>query len=260
VSNEQLKRGVTVSPFGGRSIWRRLDLVTMTHRLKAIEAKMAQGTLHPRRKPARRAREDQGRKRRARRVRNRMSWALRRQDTFYAGAPKGAGRVYRQTFIDTQEKASFARLHDRKTPIMAASLLNGRVVPFHEANGVVPERVLTDRGTVYCGTRDRHEYELYLAVENIAHPLAGAFLKKIYAATGELKKNLDVWMMEYNEASLHLGRYCLPRRRCKLSLTPAPSIAQEKQIGGPSPLNWRHEHQPAGSRRPSDQIETCTPD
>ncbi len=41
VSNEQLKRGVTVSPFGGLSIWRRLDLATMTHRLKAFEAKTA---------------------------------------------------------------------------------------------------------------------------------------------------------------------------------------------------------------------------
>ena len=30
-------------------------------------------------------------------------------------------------------------------------------------------RVLTDRGTQYCGTHDRHEYELYLAVENIDH-------------------------------------------------------------------------------------------
>jgi hypothetical protein len=29
--------------------------------------------------------------------------------------------------------------------------------------------VLTDRGTEYCGTHDRHEYELYLAVENIDH-------------------------------------------------------------------------------------------
>jgi hypothetical protein len=72
---------------------------------------------------------------------------------------------------------------------------NVRILPFPEANGVVPERVLTDRGTEYCGARGRHEYALYLAVENIAHPLAGAFLKKIYAATGELRKNLDVWMI-----------------------------------------------------------------
>jgi hypothetical protein len=30
-------------------------------------------------------------------------------------------------------------------------------------------RILTDRGTEYCGSPDSHEYELYLAVENIDH-------------------------------------------------------------------------------------------
>jgi len=30
-------------------------------------------------------------------------------------------------------------------------------------------RTVTDRGTEYCGAPERHEYELYLAVENIDH-------------------------------------------------------------------------------------------
>src|ERR1019366_3459942 len=42
VSNELLRRGMTVSPFGVRSIWSRHDLTTIKHRLKALEAKMAQ--------------------------------------------------------------------------------------------------------------------------------------------------------------------------------------------------------------------------
>jgi hypothetical protein len=29
-------------------------------------------------------------------------------------------------------------------------------------------RVLTDRGSEYCGNPERHEYELYLAVEDVA--------------------------------------------------------------------------------------------
>ena len=106
------------------------------------------------------------------------------QDTFYVGTLKGVGRVYQQTFIDTYaigqrpiprrdvdevDRVGMAKLYDRKTPLTAAELLNDRVIPFYDEHGVVLQRVLTDRGTEYCGTHDRHEYELYLAVENIDH-------------------------------------------------------------------------------------------
>ena len=30
-------------------------------------------------------------------------------------------------------------------------------------------RVLTDRGTEYCGNPEHHEYKLYLAVEDVDH-------------------------------------------------------------------------------------------
>ena len=35
-----------------------------------------------------------------------------------------------------------------------------------------------------------------------------AFRKKIYATIGELQKDLDAWMTEYNEVRPHPGRYC----------------------------------------------------
>jgi transposase InsO family protein len=34
--------------------------------------------------------------------------------------------------------------------------------------------VLTDRGTEFCGKPEHHEYELYLAIENIDHTRAKA--------------------------------------------------------------------------------------
>jgi hypothetical protein len=40
---------------------------------------------------------------------------------------------------------------------------------FFEEHQIPLLRVLTDRGTEYCGQREHHEYELYLAVENIDH-------------------------------------------------------------------------------------------
>src|SRR6187200_1637854 len=44
-SNELLKRGIGISPFGVRSVWVRHDLTTMKLRLRALEAKMAQERL-----------------------------------------------------------------------------------------------------------------------------------------------------------------------------------------------------------------------
>src|SRR5205085_1425486 len=89
------------------------------------------------------------------------------QDTFYVGTLKGVGRIYQQTAIDTYAKVAFAKLYDRKTPLTAADLMNDRVVPFFDEHEIVVSRVLTDRGTEFCGRPEAHEYELYPAVENI---------------------------------------------------------------------------------------------
>ena len=77
--------------------------------------------------------------------------------------------IYQQTFIDTYSKIGFAKLYDRKTPITAADLLNDRVIPFFDDHDIPLSRILTDRGTENCGNHERHEYELYLAVEDIDH-------------------------------------------------------------------------------------------
>jgi hypothetical protein len=47
-------------------------------------------------------------------------------------------------------------------------LLNDRVLPFFEEHEIVLSRILTDRGTQYYES-DGHEYELYLALEDIDH-------------------------------------------------------------------------------------------
>jgi hypothetical protein len=78
------------------------------------------------------------------------------------------GRVYQQSFIDTYSKVAFAKLYDRKTPLTVADVLNDRVVPFFAEHEIPLLRVLTDRGTEYCENPEHHEYELYLAVENIS--------------------------------------------------------------------------------------------
>jgi transposase InsO family protein len=91
------------------------------------------------------------------------------QDTFYVGTLKGVGRIYQQKFIDTYSKVAFAKLYNRKNALVAADLLNDRVVPFFEEHDIPLLRILTDRGTEFCGGQEHHEYQLYLAVEDIDH-------------------------------------------------------------------------------------------
>lgn len=79
------------------------------------------------------------------------------------------GRIYQQTFIDTYTKVAHLKLYDRKNARVAADLLNDRVLPWFEAQEVPLLRVLTDRGSEYCGNVEHHEYELYLAIENVDH-------------------------------------------------------------------------------------------
>ena len=86
------------------------------------------------------------------------------------GTIKSIGRIYQQTFLDTYSKLAFVKLYDRKNALVAADLLNDRVLPFLEEQNVPLLRVLTDRGTEFCGNRECHEYQLYLAVENIDTP------------------------------------------------------------------------------------------
>ena len=91
------------------------------------------------------------------------------QDTFYVGNMKGVGRIYQQTFVDTYAKVAFAKLYTTKTPIAAADVLNDRVLPFYQEHQVPLLRILTDRGSEYCGRVEQHDYQLYLAVNDIDH-------------------------------------------------------------------------------------------
>jgi len=66
-------------------------------------------------------------------------------------------------------RSAFAKVYDAKVPVTAADCLNDRVLPFFDQRGVPFLRILTDRGTEYCGKDDEHPYKLYLALNEIEH-------------------------------------------------------------------------------------------
>ena len=169
------------------------------------------------------------------------------QDTFYVGNLKGVGRIYQQTFIDTYSKVVHCKLYTTKTSITAADLLNDRVLPFYQSQDLPMLRILTDRGTEYCGKVEQHDYELYLALNDIDHTKTKAaspqtngicerfhktilqefyqitFRKKLYSSLEELQVDLDDWLKFYNTERTHQGKMCCGR-------TPFETLLDGKRI------------------------------
>lgn len=246
-SNELRKLGVFVSPSGVRSIWLRHKLSCFKDRLRALEDKVAQeGIVLTEAQVAaleKKKQDDAA----AGEIETAHPGYLGSQDTFYVGTLKGVGRIYQQTFIDTYSKVAFAKLYTTKTPITAADMLNDRVLPFFERHELPVLRILTDRGTEYCGRADQHDYQLYLALNDIDHTKTKVkspqtngicerfhktildefykvtFRKKLYADMESLQQDLDEWMLYYNEQRTHQGKMCCGR-------TPLATLEDGKQI------------------------------
>lgn len=232
LSNQLRQEGVFISPGGVRGVWLRHDLQTFKLRLKALEAKVAQEGIILSEGQLAALERAKVEKQAHGEIETEHPGYLGSQDTFYVGTLKGVGRIYQQTFIDTYSKVAFAKLYDRKNALVAADLLNSKVVPFFEEHDIPLLRVLTDRGTEYCGNREHHEYQLYLTLEDIDHSRTKAkspqtngicerfhksvldefyrvaFRKKIYNNLDELQKDLDTWIKHYNEERTHSGKYC----------------------------------------------------
>ena len=253
-SNELRKMGVFVSPSGVRCVWLRKDLATFKQRLKALEAKMAKENFILTESQIaaleRKKQDDEV----SGQIETEHPGYLGSQDTFYVGTFKKIGRVYQQTFVDTYAKVAFAKLYTTKTPITAADILNDCVLPFYEEHDLPLLRILTDRGTEYCGKAEQHDYQLYLAINDITHTKTKArspqtngicerfhrtildefyqvtLRKKIYEDIDSLQKDLDVWLDYYNNTRTHQGKMCCGRTPIE-TLQDGKKIWQEKNVG-----------------------------
>ena len=62
-----------------------------------------------------------------------------------------------------------------KQLLTASDILNDRVLPWYEEEGIPILRVLTDRGTEYKGKIEHHAYELFLSIAGIEHTTTKAY-------------------------------------------------------------------------------------
>ena len=247
-SNELRKRGVLISGGGVRSIWLRHGLETFKKRLAFLEEKAAQeGIVYTEAQlvaleAAKRERESHPDE-----IETEHPGYLLSQDTFYVGYLKGVGRIYQQTVVDTHSSVAFGKVYAAKVPVTAADLLNDRVLPFFEQQGVPVLRVLTDRGTEFCGAADKHPYQLFLQLNEIEHTRTKAkspqtngicerahqtflnefyrvtFRKKVYSDLEGLQVDLDEYLVYYNNERTHQGKRCQGR-------TPMTTFLEGKRL------------------------------
>jgi transposase InsO family protein len=231
MSNELRKEGVFVSAAGVRGVWLRHNLETFQKRLRTLDEQYQHGRvlteLQVQALEKKKAEDEVSGE-----IETHHPGYLGSQDTFYVGNVKGVGRIYQQTFVDTYSKVAMCKLYTTKKPIAAADLLNDRVVPYFESNGIFVLRMLTDRGTEYCGKPESHDYQLFLAIHGIDHTKTKArhpqtngicerfhktilnefyqmaFRKKVYSSVEELQADLDEWLEYYNERRTHQGKMC----------------------------------------------------
>jgi len=255
VSDELRGRGIMISPAGVRCVWLRHHLQTFRLRLARLEKQVAETGLvltEAQLQAMERAREEkvsQGE------IETEHVGYQGAQDTYYVGHIKGVGRIYQQTFIDTYSSVGFAKLYNTKQPINSADLLNDRVIPFFEQQGIPLLRVLTDRGTEYCGRADRHDFQLFLALNDIDQTRTKAkrpqtnricerfhrtcqnefysiaFRKKIYLSIEEMQQDLDAWLVRYNTRRPHQGKRCQGK-------TPLETFMENRETARQKKLNF----------------------
>lgn len=258
-SNELAKRGITISPGGVRGVWLRHDLENFKKRLKALEAKVAQDGIILSESQLVALEKAKDEKVAKGEIETHHPGYLGSQDTYYVGTIKGVGRIYQQTYIDTYCKVAKAKLYHSKDAITAADLLNDKVIPMYDDQGIRLLRMLTDRGTEYKGKLESHPYQLYLDLEDIDHTKTKAkspqtngicerfhrtiqeefysiiFRKKVFTDIDELQIELDDWIKWYNTERTHSGKHCYGKTPWQTFLD-SKHLALEKQL---DELPWR---------------------
>lgn len=229
VAQELVLKGIQVSSGGVRGVWGRHNLLTKHERLLRLEREASKRKLT--------LTEDQIRllerfspEFRERHIETRHTGDLVAVDTFFVGTLKGVGKVYLQSVIDCYSRYAWGRLYTNKLPVTAVHVLNNDVLPTFEQHEALIGTVLSDNGREFCGRLDHHPYELFLQLEGIEHrttpvrrPQSNGFVERLhrtlldehfrvqgrtkwYESLEEMQKDLDTFLVYYNQKRPHQGR------------------------------------------------------
>ena len=254
VSNELAKQGILVSGSGVRSIWLRHDLENFKKRLTALETKVAQDGFVLTESQLQALEKQKDKKVAKGEIETHHPGYLGSQDSYYVGYIKGIGKIYQQTFVDTYTRVAFAKVYNDKNSLVAADILNDKVLPFYDDQGIDLLRILTDRGTEYCGKLENHAYQIYLDIEDIDHTKTKAyspqtngicerfhktmknecydimFRKKVYSSLEEIQSDIDTWLEYYNNDRPHSGKHCYGKTPMK-TWYDSKQLAKSKNLG-----------------------------
>lgn len=235
VANELKRQGFQISDGGVRSVWLRHNLQLSSLRLKRLEKWAAENTGVLTETQVQALEEAREEKEAHGEIESPHPGFLLGQDTYYIGYIKGIGKIYQQTMIDTHSNVGFAKVYEEKNALTAADALNDKVLPFFDDHGMSLLRILTDRGTEYCGRTETHPYLLFLHLNGIEHSKTKvrhpqtngsterlnqivqnefykvAFRKKLYVSLEEIQVDLDEFMNRYNNERTNQGKHCQGR-------------------------------------------------
>lgn len=229
VAQQLVLQGVQVSSGGVRGVWGRHHLLTRQQRLLRLEQKVREND-QPLTDDQVRLLERFSPEFRARHIETKHTGDLVAVDTFFVGTLKGVGRIYLQSVIDCHSRYAWGRLYTSKLPVTAIHVLNEDVLPFFEKHQAAVTTILSDNGREFCGRPDRHPYELFLQLEGIEHrttkvrrPQSNGIVERLhrtlldehfringrqkwYESVEEMQKDLDHYLIHYNQERSHQGR------------------------------------------------------
>jgi transposase InsO family protein len=255
ISGQLRLTGVGVSPSAVRAVWARHGLTLKIQRLLWLEQKTAANGGILTERQLRLLQKHRGRTADPEQhVEAPYSGYLLCQDTYFVGTIKGIGKIYMQTVVDAHCSLGFAKLYLSKAPITAVDVLHERVLPFYEEQQVPVEHMLTDNGTEFRGRELQHPYELYLAINDIAHRrtevrspetngfcerlhrtiqdefFTSAFRRTLYESVEQLQNHLDAYLTFYNRERSHQGYRTQGRTPYQAFLDGVPKTTSQERV------------------------------